>query len=328
MNGGPQEPRVAKIAALVMGIAIAALSPAASAADRVRFAKGFPTLFQFTPIDVGIEQGIFAKYGLEIELSAFTGDAKTHQAFAAGAIDMAIGSGPGLAFVAKGSPVLGVAEAADRPLGITLSVEADSPYKTIADLKGQTISGASVGDQTQWMVRELSRLQGWGPEGFNYVGLGGVEAQLSALRTHQVAAVPFDITTATQLEDKGEVRILVKYGDVVKEYINHVIYASNDLIAKHPEDVRNFLAAWFETVAYFKTHKQAVIDADTRVLKMPAPILSRVYDEAVGMITDDGHFDPKGLAVLRRSFVEMNILPEAPDMSRLYTEKFLPGPVR
>jgi len=307
--------------------ALLAAAPAL-AADKIRFGKGFPTLFQFTPVDVGIEKGIFAKHGIEIELSAFTGDARTHQAFGAGAIDMSIGSGPGLAFVAKGSPVLGVAEAADRPLGITLCVLADSPYKTVADLKGQTISGASVGDQTQWMVRELSRLQGWGPEGFGYVGLGGIEAQFSALKTRQVAAVPFDITTATKLQEQGDVRILVKYGDVVKEYINHVIYATNAMIAERPDTVRRFLAAWFETVAYFKTHKNEVVEIDTRVLKIPAPILSRVYDEAASMITNDGHFDPKGLAVLQRSFVEMKILDMAPDMTKLFTEKFLPDAAR
>lgn len=311
------------ITAAALAVAFASATPLA-AAEKIRFGKGFPTLFQFTPVDVGIEKGFFAKHGVEIELSAFTGDAKTQQAFAAGAIDMSIGSGPGLAFVAKGSPVLGVAEAADRPLGITLAVLADSPYKTVADLKGLTISGASVGDQTEWMVRELSRLQGWGPDGFKYVGLGGIEAQFSALKTHQVAATPFDITTATKLQDQGDVRILVRYGDVVKEYINHVIYASNAMIAQRPDDVRNFLAAWFETVAYFKTHKAEVIEIDARVLKIPEPILSRVYDGAVAMITNDGHFDAKGLAVLRRSFVEMNILPEAPDMAKLYTEKFLP----
>jgi len=314
---------VARLIITLAYLALAGRAPAL-AADTIRFGKSFPTLFQFTPVDVGIAKGFFAEHGLTIDLSAFTGDAKTQQAFAAGVLDMAIGSGPGLAFIAKGSPVLGVAEAANRPLGITLCVLADSPYKTVADLKGQTISGASVGDQTQWMVRELSRLQGWGPEGFNYVGLGGVEAQLSALRTHQVAAVPFDITTATALAEKGEVRILVKYGEVVKDYINHVIYASNDMIAKRPDDVRRFLAAWFESVAFFKSHKDESVAIAARVLKMPEPILSHVYDEAVGMITTDGHFDPKGLAVLQRSFVEMKVLPAAPDMATLYTERFLP----
>jgi len=55
-----------------------------------------------------------------------------------------------------------------------------------------------------------------------------------------------------------------------------------------------------------------------------APPVSRVYDEAIGMITTDGHFDAKGLAVLQSSFVEMKTLPEAPDMTKLYTERFLP----
>jgi hypothetical protein len=52
-------------------------------------------------------------------------------------------------------------------------------------------------------------------------------------------------------------------------------------------------------------------------------MVGRVYDETVRMLSDDGRFDAKGLAVLSRSFVEMNMLPAAPDMSKLYTEKFL-----
>jgi hypothetical protein len=42
------------------------------------------------------------------------------------------------------------------------------------------------------------------------------------------------------------------------------------------------------------------------------------------MFSDTGRFDPKALVVLRRSFVEMKTLPEEPDMSKLYTEAFLP----
>ncbi len=43
------------------------------------------------------------------------------------------------------------------------------------------------------------------------------------------------------------------------------------------------------------------------------------------MITDNGHFDPKGLAAIRDSVVEMKIVDTTPDMSKLYTEKFLPN---
>jgi len=306
-------------------LALVLLAGEAQAQDKIRFGKAFPTLFQFTPVDLGIEKGFFAKRGLEIEIQNFFGDAKQQQAYTAGAVDMGIGGGAGMGFIAKGSPILAVAEAAGPPLGITLSVWADTPYKTVADLKGQIITGASVGDQTEWMVRQLSILQGWGPGGFNYVPLGASEAQIAALKTHQVAAAPLDITTAVTLESEGQARIVVRFGKVIKDYINHVISATNDMIAKRPDDVRKFLAGWFESVAYLKAHKNESVALAARLLQKPEAIVSRVYDEASPMLTDNGHFDQKGLATIRDSLVEMKILETRPDMSKLYTEKFLPN---
>jgi NitT/TauT family transport system substrate-binding protein len=304
--------------------ALACAIPQARAAEPLRVGKGFPSLFQFTPLDVGVQEGIFKKHGVDVEISSFAGDAKLQQAFAAGAVDLGIGSGPGLAFIAKDSPTLGVAEEAGPPLGITLCVLAGGPIHSIADLKGKLASISSVGSQTDWMVREIARRQGWGPEGIKRVALGDVPAQLSALRTHQVDMVPFDITTAYQLDATGEVRILLKFGDIVKEYVNHVIFATNDAIAKRPDDVKKFLAGWFETVAFFKHNKAETLRISSGVLKIPEPIVGKVYDETIAMLSDDGKFDTKGLAVLSQSFVDMNMLPEKPDMSKLYTEKFLP----
>jgi NitT/TauT family transport system substrate-binding protein len=305
--------------------ALALLALPASAKDTIRFAKAFPTVFQFTPVEVGIEKGIFEQLGLDVEVQGFNGDAKLQQAFAAGAVDIGIGSGAALGFIAKGSPVLGVAEAAGPPLGITLSVLADAPYKTITDLKGQVISGSSVGDQTEWMVRKLSILQGWGPDAFRYVGLGPSEAQISALVTHQVAANTMDLTTAATLQAQGKTRIFLKFGDVIKDYVNHVIFASTEMTAKRPDDVRKFLRGWFASVAYFKAHKADAVSIAARVLSKPEPIVAQVYDDAVPMLTDNGHFEMKGLTVVGESLVEMNIVSTRPDMTKLITEEFLNG---
>jgi hypothetical protein len=54
-------------------------------------------------------------------------------------------------------------------------------------------------------------------------------------------------------------------------------------------------------------------------------IAGRVYDELMPMFSDDGKFDPKALAILRKSFVAMKLLPTEPDMSKLYTEAYLPS---
>jgi hypothetical protein len=42
------------------------------------------------------------------------------------------------------------------------------------------------------------------------------------------------------------------------------------------------------------------------------------------MFSDDGKFNPKALATLAKSYVELKVLPAEPDMSKLYTEAFLP----
>jgi hypothetical protein len=42
------------------------------------------------------------------------------------------------------------------------------------------------------------------------------------------------------------------------------------------------------------------------------------------MFSDTGRFEPAKVEVLRSSFVELGILPTAPDMRKLYTEEFLP----
>src|SRR5690242_13297080 len=83
-------------AAVLVTLGVLVARAPTRAAEPLRFGRGFPSLFQFTPIDVGVAEGIFKKHGLDIEISAFAGDAKLQQAFAAGAVDIGVGSGPGM----------------------------------------------------------------------------------------------------------------------------------------------------------------------------------------------------------------------------------------
>lgn len=52
---------------------------------------------------------------------------------------------------------------------------------------------------------------------------------------------------------------------------------------------------------------------------------SSVYDLVMRAFSDPRGSDPKSVALLRRSFIKMNLLPSEPEMSKLYTENFLPG---
>jgi NitT/TauT family transport system substrate-binding protein len=316
-----------RLAGLVLAACVAmAFSAGALAQEKLRVGKAQPDAFSFVPVDIGIEQGFFKNHGVEVESAGFAGDAKLQQAIAADAIDIAIGSGPALAFVAKGNPELGVAAMANQPLLLVLSVQKDGPIRDLADLKGRTISVSTAGSLTEWLVRELSRQQGWGPDGIQIAALGSNPAQVAAFRTKQVDGFVADVALAYKLAEEGTGRILVRFGNLVTDFHIHVIYASTKAIATRPEDVRGFLAGWFDTIAFIRANKPVMVHAAAQIMNISDEIASRTYDEVMPMFSDTGKFNPKALAILSRSFVEMNVLPAAPDMTKLYTERFLPAP--
>src|ERR1700684_2866536 len=74
----------------------------AQAAEKLRVAKVVPFAWSFTPLDIGIAAGIFAKHGLDIEESASAGDAKLQQLLASGSSDIGIGSRPRHGLLAPG----------------------------------------------------------------------------------------------------------------------------------------------------------------------------------------------------------------------------------
>ena len=101
-------PRLSGAAAVAAAL-ILIFTTASTAAETLRVGKAGREAFSFVPADVGQRTGIFKKHGLDIEISSFGGDARIQQAMAADGIDVALGSGPGLAFIVKGSPVKGIA---------------------------------------------------------------------------------------------------------------------------------------------------------------------------------------------------------------------------
>jgi NitT/TauT family transport system substrate-binding protein len=296
----------------------------ASAAELLRLGNAGRESFSFVPATIGSEVGIFASNALDLEISGFGGDAKLQQAMAAGAVDVGLGSGPGMVFIAKGSPVKAIAAMAGRPLIFALAVRADGTIKTIEDLKGRKVGISTVGSATSWLMSEVSRQHGWGFDGFTQVPIGENSARIAALKAGAVDGCVVDVGSALNFAARGEGRILMRFGDVAPDFIMHVIYATDTAIAEKPAALKAFLRGWFETIAFMRANKaKSVVIAQT-VMGTDGQTTSAIYDELMPMFLDDGHFDAKALAVLSRSFVEMKMLPSAPDMGKLYTEAFLP----
>jgi len=310
--------------AVLILLAAALLAATTASAETLRVGKAGREAFSFVPVDIGVRTGIFKKQGLDIEIANFGGDAKLQQAMAADSIDIALGSGPGLAFIVKGSPVKGIAAMAGPPLLFALVVRDDGSVKTVDDLKGRKVGVSTVGSVTSWIISEVSRQRGWGFDGIVQVPIGENAARVAAVRSKALDGCIVDLASALNYAERGEGRILLRFGDLVKDFIIHVIFATDKAIAEKPDALRGFLKGWFGTIALMRHDKATSVAIAAQVMGTDQPTAGRIYDELMPMFSDTGRFDPNALAVLRRSFVEMKTLPAEPDMSTLYTEAFLP----
>src|SRR6185437_1139626 len=208
-------------------LVVALASTHAHADDKLRVGKAVAGPFDFVPLDIGMEKGLFKAHGIDVTEIDFDGSAKLQQGLGADAIDVGLGSGPELAFVAKGNSDLAIAVFAGPPNSQVLVVRASGAVHAAGDLKGKNIGISTVGSLTDWLLRELSRQQGWGPDGIHGVALGSESGRTASLRAGSTDGMVIDVATATKLVDDGSGRVIVHFGTVAPDFIIHAIFATD-----------------------------------------------------------------------------------------------------
>jgi len=315
--------RLLLVAVLASGFAPPAMS---GAPEKLRVGTPEAGGFNFAMLDAGIELKIYEKLGLDIERTDLVGGAKLHQAVAAGAIEVALGGGTDLAFLAKGSPEKAVAVLGTSPANLAVLVRSDSPIKAIGDLKGKRIGVTTVGSLTSWFATEISRREGWGVDGVTLVYVGGNSAMLAGLTTNTIDAAAGGLESAYIHRDEGKYRMLVKGGEFVPDFVASIIYASDATISQRPDALRRFLKGWFEAVRYLRDHKPEAIVIMSKVMAVKPDVAASIYDDEMPSFPVDGHFDMKSLRIVEQALVDFGRVDRMPDNSVLLTEAYLPPP--
>jgi NitT/TauT family transport system substrate-binding protein len=300
------------------------MAGSAWAAEPLKVGKSVPQAFGFVPLDIGVRNGIFQKNGVEIEILNFGGAPRLNEALTAGSVDLGLHSGADMVLITKGMPTMAVAAMAGPPLELTIFAGAGSGIEKPADLKGKKLSVSSITSLTGWLAAEFSRLQGWGPKGMELVQTGQVSASIAALAVHNIDALSIDVGTALFMQRQGKGRLMVKYGDYITDFHQYVISATNELIAERPDAVRGFLKGWFATIDFMAANKDNAVAIAADVQHVDPDIAAETYEVMMRTFSRDGRFQPKALATLRRSFVELGLAETEPDMAKLYTEAYLP----
>jgi NitT/TauT family transport system substrate-binding protein len=316
--------RLGKLWAFLIATTAFAAQPALSAPEKLRVGTPEAVGFNFHILDAGVELGIFAKENLEIERIDLVGGAKLHQAMAAGAIDVALGGGTDLLFVAKGAPEKAVAALGTSPANLAILVRADGPIHTIGDLKGKKIAATTVGSLTSWFALEIARREGWGENGVAVNYVGGTESMLAALMTNTVDAAAGSLEVGYIRAPEAKYRMVVKGGEYVHDFIASVIYASDATIAERPDALRRFLKGWFDTVRYLRDHKAEAVPLIAKIMAAPPDAVAQIYDDEMPSFPVEGHFDRHALKVVEQALIDFKRIDQMPDDSTLLTEAFLP----
>ena len=316
-----------RAAVVALAGALAILGSPTHAADKLRVGKAVQQNFGNLPLELGIKAGIFKNAGLDIESINFTGGAKVAQAIVADSIDIGLSAGPDMAFTAKGAPQMAIATISDSTAFMSFSVASQSTARGIDDLKGKKIGVTSPGSLTYWMVEELNRVKGWTAEKDRAIAVavgGSPPTAFAALKTGQVDAYIGGLQVGYQLEERREGRTLFALPEYVKSLELFVAFASTSSIQRNPDAIRRFLKGWFDAVDYMKGHKDESVAVTVEALGFPAGIASRMYDGLMPAFSTDGKFRKEPLAKLADSLIELGNLDKNTDLSKLYTEQYLP----
>jgi NitT/TauT family transport system substrate-binding protein len=311
--------------AWLVGLCLA-LTPIASAANAAAQTKlAVAKVANESMVDYGNKLGTFQKNGLDVEVSSIT-QAKMVQAVIAGSIDIGLASGATLAYAAKGAPLTGVAALSGPPSILVLVVGTQSPIKSLDALRNRTVAVSNLGSLTDWAVSQIAAHEKWPPSDIKRVSVGDTAARIATLRTSAADAAVVDIATALNLEERGQAKILVNFGDLITTFQNQIIYASDKVIKADPNAVRGFVGAWFQTIDYARTHRSETVAFAQTELGVTPGVASHVYDELMpgDFFSKDGRFDPDILKAMSNSFVEMKLLDHDADLSKYVTSSFLP----
>jgi NitT/TauT family transport system substrate-binding protein len=310
--------------AVAMTLAAAGAPSGARADTKLAVAK-VANDFALMMVDYGNKLGTFQKNGLDVEVIQIT-QAKMIQAVVAGSIDMALGSGAVLAFRPKGAPLTGVAALSGPPSILVLIVRPDGAITALDQLRGHIVAVTNEGSLTDWAVSQIALHEGWAPSDIPRVSVGDTMARVAALKVSNVDAAVIDIATALELEQRGQAKILVNFGDLITKFQNQIIYASGRLIQTNPDAVRSFNRGWLETLDYARAHKSETTAFAAQDLGVSTSVADRVYDKLMpaGFFSSDGHFDRVALKSMSESFVDMKLIDHEVDLSQYVTEQFLP----
>jgi NitT/TauT family transport system substrate-binding protein len=238
----------AATATVAMLCTLAALP--ARAADKVsvtQYAVNVATL----PWAVALEKGMFKANGLDVDgVLSSNGGGTTIRNILASSLPFGEAAVPAVVAAIQGGSNLKIVYGAVNNFGdLAWIVKKDSPYKTIADLKGHKVAFTEPRSATEMILRVIMQRAKLDAQ---TLPTGGISAGVVALDQGAVDATP--VEEPLLIPDPTKYRVLFRVSDYVPEVVWSVGVVDGAYAKAHPDVVRKLIAVRRDAVAYMIAH--------------------------------------------------------------------------
>ena len=268
---------------LILGLVL--LLPASLPAQDKKLTSltvGYPaTSGLFTPLWVAVDQGIFAKHGLDVRVTYIRGNRVLMSALIAGEIQLYQGSPePLLYFASSGGDGVFIASQYNYVGNYVLM--SDPSITRIEDLRGKRIVASRTSPTYRYMVKILEQA-GIRKEDVTFIefGTSGQAERTMAVLKKQASATVLSPPNTYAAERQG-LRRLLALRDVRIEELLVVTGTTKTFLREKKETAEAFLRGYLEGLAFVRSHPDVsmnVIGKYTR--QQDKEVLRKFYDELV-----------------------------------------------
>ena len=201
-----------------------------------------------------IDMGFFKQAGLNVEVETLPNGSAVAAAVASGALQIGDSNTLSLAVAReRGLPFALIAPGAeyrsDSPATL-LVVAADGPIKSLRDMQGKTIAGASIGGLDQVSIEAWADVNHLDYKSMKYIELPP-GSMIPALQRGTIAAASVADPSLTAALDLKQVRVLSpNYDAIGKTFMWTVWFSTSTWAADNPVLVKKFAAVMVQTALW------------------------------------------------------------------------------
>ena len=290
---------------LIFAIAITMLAATAAAAQqsmtKVRVAyDGFS--MTSGPLIYADKQGIFRKFGLDVEPVFIDGGSMLTQAVVGGSVDIAQnGYTPALSAAVQGADIVIVGGISNK---LPFQLVVKTSIAGAEQLKGQSVAisryGSSTDTAADFALAHLKLTR----SDVKVLQLGGAATRIAAAMSGQIAGTMEQYPDTAELSQHG-FHVLVDVTDIAGDYPNTSYVTSRSFLKSKPDVVKTFLMAMATAVHEYKTNPAVAIPLSQKFLQVKdAANAKAAYDAYVKVYPDDLEPSLAGIALVLKEIAK------------------------